>query len=148
MLIRDLALILLTVFCIHGSGYDVSQLREPETVPAVEFSYACEYADVFYGVKCDDLKAPYVFYVPFPSNLAGEYSFSANYILVNGWGVDFAEDSDIRVHETMHYIMYMKGGVTDGCISEEISRRVTASWQHVPYNDEWRQWYGCTNRSR
>ena len=113
-----------------------------ETMRDDDWAYVCEHSRVFYGTSCDNVAKPIVMFAPFPASLAGEYT-GGNYIILNGFGVSWAEKREVEVHEATHYLLYKSNHLVDKCKSEEAARRTTDSYMHRPYSDKWRAIYGC-----
>lgn len=112
----------------------------PRVTPKAQWQFACAYTHVFYGTSCDDLARPKVNYMNMP--YLGFYVQGTNTIFINE-NLPREKQLLVMMHESVHYILDKVGPSMTKCESERAARGATFAAMGQPYNDGWRQRYGC-----
>jgi hypothetical protein len=50
------------------------------------------------------------------------------------------------IHETVHYASYNSKVDYTRCGDEQLAREITAQLLEEEYSDDWKVWYGCTEK--
>jgi len=115
------------------------------TPRSAEFKYACNAVNEEFILATDPCTAPnpeVIVTAHMPTNLLGAHYPKEKRIYISS-NQDVASESDILVHELVHYFLKFSRPYVTRCQSEAGARRITSKYMGIEYNDKWRLRYDC-----
>ncbi len=126
-------------------------VQTPEA-EATTFEVTCEAVEQYVENACEGLTPPIVVksaiitghFYNVAGHLRGVHYSGEPYVFVDPFMPE-AEQYEVEVHETVHYILHSIGiaQAFGRCYDEEVARRVDADVSGAEYSEDWLELYGC-----
>jgi len=116
----------------------------PDPVPPTPYERVCAVLD------CSELDEPVLVISHIVGHhkanilggLRGLHYLGERYVFVKA-GMTRAEKLETSVHEILHYVGLHRYRIDNGCESEEFARMWTSIILDTPFDDTWKERYGC-----